>query len=126
MKIWAKTKEFGEGKFLVVRRDGSVPLWPYFVLGARDPSAPAALEAYAADCESRGLDPEYVKSLRELATDFTNYAVHEGPGDADAAPHRRDDPAVIEVMRGSDGAPTLWHETHNVKKVRQPDKHGSS
>jgi hypothetical protein len=39
MKIWAKTDEFHEGKFLVVRRDGSVPHWPHFVLGARDPVA---------------------------------------------------------------------------------------
>jgi hypothetical protein len=28
MKIWAKTSEFSEGKFLVVRRDGSIPCWP--------------------------------------------------------------------------------------------------
>ena len=118
MKIWAKTKEFSEGKFLVVRRDGSVPCWPHFVLGARDPAAPVAIEAYAMACERMGLDPEYVKSLRELALDFEAYAKREGPGDADAAPHRRDDPAVIEVMRGLDGAPTLCHETHNVKKVR--------
>ena len=41
-----------------------------------------------------------------------------GEGDADAAPHRKDDPEAIALMRGSDGSPTLWHETHNVKKVR--------
>ena len=34
MKILAKWKEFSEGKFLVVRRDGSIPWWPHFVLGA--------------------------------------------------------------------------------------------
>ena len=48
MKIWDKTEEFKEGKFLVVRRDGSVPHWPHFVLGARDPGAPTALRAYRA------------------------------------------------------------------------------
>lgn len=29
-----------EGKYLVQRRDGTVPDWPWFVLGARDPIAP--------------------------------------------------------------------------------------
>ena len=29
-----KTKE---GKFLVTRRDGTIPKWPHFVLGGRDP-----------------------------------------------------------------------------------------
>ena len=118
MKIWAKTSEFSEGKFLVVRRDGSIPCWPHFVLGARDPAAPVALEAYALACERMGLDPAYVASLRELAKDFEAYQRREGEGDADAAPHRKDDPGVIALMRGSDGSPTLWHETHNVKKVR--------
>ena len=119
MKIGAKTSEFSEGKFLVVRRDGSIPCWPHFVfVGARDPAAPVALEAYALACERMGLDPAYVASLRELAKDFEAYQRREGEGDADAAPHRKDDPEVIALMRGSDGSPTLWHETHNVKKVR--------
>ena len=43
MKILAKTEEFSEGKFLVVRRDGSIPHWPHFVLGARDPAAPGVM-----------------------------------------------------------------------------------
>ena len=34
-------------KYLVVRRDGSIPKWPAFVLGARDPCALFALRAYA-------------------------------------------------------------------------------
>lgn len=45
MRIWTKTdgqyKE--DGKFLVVRRDGTVFKGPHFVLGPRDPAAPAAL-----------------------------------------------------------------------------------
>jgi hypothetical protein len=81
MKIWAKTKEFFEGKFLVVRRDGTVPAWPHFVIGARDPSAPAALRAYADDAASRGLDAAYVESVRELARDFEAYRACEGDGD---------------------------------------------
>ena len=58
-------------------------------------------------------------SLRERAKDFEADLEREGEGDADAAPHRKDDPEVIALMRGSDGSPTLWHETGNVvKKVR--------
>jgi hypothetical protein len=33
MKIWAKTEEFSEGKYLVVHRDGTTPDWPHFVIG---------------------------------------------------------------------------------------------
>lgn len=100
MKIWAKTKEYAEGKFLVVRRDGSVPHWPHFVLGARDPAAPTALIAYAEECRRLGMDPAYCDSVIELAVDFKEYRDREGPGDPEAPPHRTDNPNVIEAMRG--------------------------
>jgi hypothetical protein len=117
MKVWAKTDgEVREGKFLVVRRDGSIPCWPHFVLGARDPGTPHALRAYADWCGRNGLDKDYVTSLFDLADDFDRYREREGNGDADAGPHRKDDPAVIDVMRGSDGSPSLWHESHNQRK----------
>lgn len=99
MKIWAKTKEFCEGKFLVVRRDGSVPHWPHFVLGARDPLAPLALRAYANAARLR-LDPEYADSIVDLADDFDRYREQQGIGDPDAPPHRTDHPEVIRAMRG--------------------------
>jgi hypothetical protein len=116
MKIWAKTEEFSEGKFLVVRRDGSVPHWPHFVLGARDPAVPAALRAYAAECATLGYDPEYVASIRELADDFKAYREAEGNGDADAAPHRVDDPQVIRAMRGDDAEIYVRRDLRNVPK----------
>lgn len=101
MRIWAKTKEFFEGKFLVVRRDGSVPHWPHFVLGARDRNAPAALRAYADACQfDYMIDREYIKSIRELADDFEQYNIEHGDGDPDAPPHRKDDTGVIRAMRG--------------------------
>lgn len=106
MKVWAKTQEFSEGKFLVVRRDGTVPAWPHYVLGARDPAAPAAMRAYADEAQrlteegEADYDPEYVASLRELADDFDRYREAAGPGDPDAPPHRTDDPAVIAAMTG--------------------------
>jgi len=116
MKIWAKTKEFKEGKFLVVRRDGSVPHWPHFVLGARDPAAIDALLAYAKACNNLGYDQEYVKSLYELTDDFDAYRNREGNGDADAAPHRHDDPTVIAAMRGQDSTISVRVDKENVKK----------
>jgi len=102
MKIWAKTKEFFEGKFLVVRRDGSAPHWPHFVLGARDPFASRALRAYAAAIKNSeaGYDDAYVESIFELADDFDRYRLQHGDGDPDASPHRTDNPAVILAMRG--------------------------
>ena len=100
MKIWAKTKEFAEGKFLVVRRDGTVPHWPHFVIGARDPFARAALIAYADSAEQGAADPEFVASVRELANDFAAYRAEQGNGDPDAPPHRTDSQPVIQAMRG--------------------------
>jgi hypothetical protein len=100
MKVWAKTEEFSEGKFLVVRRDGTTPMWPHFVLGARDPATPSALSAYADAAEQYGMDPDFVQSVRELSLDFAEYRQGNGSGDPDAAPHRADLPMAIAMMRG--------------------------
>jgi hypothetical protein len=99
MEIWAKTKEYSEGKFLVVRRDGTVPNWPHFVIGARDPAAPAALREYAEMARSMFGDHEYADSILELATDFEKYRQSHGDGDPESGPHRKDDPSVIDAMR---------------------------
>lgn len=99
MKIWAKTKEFSEGKFLVVRRDGTTPDWPHFVMGARDPAVPFALHTYATEAQRLRLDPEYCESVRELSYDFDLYRKMNGNGDPDVGPHRTDDPLVLEMMR---------------------------
>lgn len=100
MKIWQKTKEFAEGKFLVLRRDGTVFPKPHFVLGARDPAAPKALQAYAAAARDHGLDPEYCASVDELAADFEKVRLADGTGDPDAPPHRTDNHLVLQMMRG--------------------------
>jgi hypothetical protein len=100
----------------VVRRDGTVPHWPHFVLGARDPATPIALRAYANACLELGYDEAYVDSLRDLAEDFECYRAEQGDGDPDAPPHRRDDPDVIEAMRGSDAMIHVHVDKGNVKK----------
>lgn len=99
MKIWAKTEEFSEGKFLVTRRDGSTPDWPHFVIGARDPVAPKALHAYAEEAETLGYDPDYCQSVHDLADNFSAYSGEHGLGDPDAPPHRTDLPLAIGMMR---------------------------
>lgn len=98
MKIWVKTKEFFEGKYLVVRRDGTVPNWPHFVLGGDDPAAPFALRAYADQAMAIGFDMDYVNSIYELAADFEKRT--GGKADPDKGPHRVDNHAVVAMMRG--------------------------
>jgi len=108
MRLWRKSEKTREGKYLVMRRDGTVPTWPSFVLGARDPAAPAALRAYAAAAEKMQrnvadgnsiYDPEYIEDIRDLADEFERYCKAHGNGDPSAPPHRKDDPATIEKMK---------------------------
>ncbi len=108
MRLWTNSKEAPEGKFLVVRRDGSVPSWPHFVMGARDPAVPAALRVYAERAKTFGFDSHFADDVKNLAEEFEDYRMEFGQGDPDASPHRRDDPAVIRVMRGIDGKIRCW------------------
>jgi hypothetical protein len=83
-------------KYLVVRRDGTVPDFPYLVIGARDPNAPAALRAYADEAERRGIgDPEWWADIHGQASDFERYRAEHGVSDPEAPPHRPDDPETI-------------------------------
>lgn len=90
-----KTKE---GKYLVLRRDGTVPEWQWFVLGSKDKAAPFGLRAYADAAENLGYDQQYVEDVRRLADEFEQDLVRLGTGNPDAPPHRKDDPAVIAKM----------------------------
>jgi hypothetical protein len=91
MKLW--------DKFLVVRRDGTVPDWPYLVIGARDPAAPAALRAYADEAERLGFDAEFAADVRGQAADFERYRAEHGDGDPDAPAHRPDDPETVSRFK---------------------------
>jgi hypothetical protein len=99
-RLWRNAEGTREGKYLVQRRDGTVPEWPYFVIGAKDPAAPAALRAYADAAAAAGMDAEYVQDMRALADQFQMYRETRGAGDPDAPRHRTDDPATIAKMRG--------------------------
>ncbi len=101
-------------KYLVMRRDGSVPAWPWFVLGGRDPAAPAALAAYADECERLGMDAEYVKDLRARALEFIETQVKVGRGDPDRSSQAADDPLVVAKLgeaEAPEGAPPSQFES---------------
>jgi hypothetical protein len=102
--LWKNQPETPEGKYLVQRRDGSVPEWPYFVIAASDIAAPAALLAYAQAAEAAGMDPVYVAEVCDLAAEFDNWRNTHVPGNPDAPRHRTDDPDTIEKMRLGHGA----------------------
>jgi hypothetical protein len=101
--LWRNNPETREGKYLVKRRDGTVPRWPYFVIGGCDPAAPAALRAYADEAERLKMDPAYVADVRSMAADFDDWRDAEGDGDPDAPRHRTDDPAIVAEMAKGKG-----------------------
>jgi hypothetical protein len=103
-------------KYLVVRRDATIPKWPAFVLGARDPAAPAALRAYAKAAREMGMEEEYVQNVISMADEFEQYRAAEGAGDPDNQSQRFDDAAVIEAMRGEPGSITVHTDSFNAVK----------
>jgi hypothetical protein len=102
--LWRNNEGTREGKYLVKRRDGTVPEWPWFVLGAADPAAPAALKAYAKAARNHGMDEQYVRDIFQLASDFEDYLDAHPPGDPDKGRHRQDDPATVAEMAKGQGA----------------------
>lgn len=104
MKLWQKTDgDYREGKYLIVRRDGTIPNWPAFICGGNDPASSAALRAYADEADVLGYEAEYVASVRELADDFEQRAravAGTVKVDPEAPPHRIDNPSVVAMMRG--------------------------
>ena len=110
MKVWALTDgPVREGKYLVVRRDGTTPDWPHFVLAGVDPASPTALRAYAVEARRLGMAEDFCSSVEELAAQYSALAVQRASdaavlgvkgADPDKGPHRKDCPEVIAMMRG--------------------------
>lgn len=115
--IWSKMGD-KLGKYLVVRRDGSVPHWPHFVLGARDPAAAATLRFYADQCDvvPTRADPEYTRSIRQLADDFDQYRAEHGLGDPPAPKHRKDNTSILALLNGQDRWVRLTVDRENSPK----------
>jgi hypothetical protein len=97
--LWRDQPDTPEGKYLVKRRDGTLPEWPSFTLGAKDPCAPNALRAYAAKAKKLGLPSGYFMAVYKLANEFDDYRSRYGTGDPECGPHRKDDPDTIAEMR---------------------------
>ena len=103
--LFRDNPETPEGKYLVRRRDGTVPPWPSFVLGGADPHAEKALRAYADSCESDpAIDPRFIAAVRRWADEFQRWRAEHGHGDPGMGAHRIDDPATIEEMRKGQSA----------------------
>ena len=103
--------ETPEGKYLVKRRDGTVPQWPSFVLGGADPIAEVALRAYAAEIyrimmqddlterHQLGLTFSFYLAVLKWADEFAAYRQTHGCGDPGRGKHRVDDPTTVEEMK---------------------------
>lgn len=102
VRLWRNIEGTEEGKYLVLRRDGTTPEWPYFILSAADPAVPLALRTYAAECERLGFDPDYTSDIMGLASEFEQWRETNGTGNPDAPRHRTDDPVTVEKMRTRD------------------------
>jgi hypothetical protein len=97
--LFCEQKDTPEGKYLVLRRDGTVPKWPSFVLGARDPAAAWALWFYSWVAWLMGMNGDYCRGCARRAKAFAEFRKTHGNGDPDKGPHRPDDPWVVARMR---------------------------
>lgn len=82
----------GKQKYLVLRRDGTIPEWPYFVLGAADPASADTLHWYGDYCEEKGYHPQYVADVHTFADTMREWREANKKGDPDAKRHRKDHP----------------------------------
>lgn len=88
-------------KYLVARRDGSIPVAPWFVLLATDRAAPVGLKAYAAHCRALGVDPEYCDNVERKAAEFEAYRETNNT-DARQTTERLDDEDVVALIDGKE------------------------
>lgn len=89
-----------EGKYLVKRRDGTVPEWPSFVLGAADPMVPMTLRFYAVWGFVRGYYTwSMTKALWRHARTMRQWRREHWTGDPGKGIHRVDDPATVAEMK---------------------------
>lgn len=78
------------GKYTVLRRNGTQVEWPNFVIGAKDPMAKIALTAYANEAEKQGMDPEFVSDVRKMILEFESYKASHGTSQPDLAPENEE------------------------------------
>lgn len=110
-KLMREDPKTPEGKYpIVLRRDGTVVEFEYFVLALKDPCTARALTAYAEEAHRQKLDPDYVASVQKLAErsvhlSFTDETREGGPtADPGAPTEREDDPALLAWARSVERA----------------------
>lgn len=89
-----------EAKYLVVRKDGTVPAWGSFVLSYDDPATPVALRAYAQALDMIGGDPALGRDIMELVERLQDRPPTAPTPEREPGP---DVPAIVRLMKGEHG-----------------------
>jgi hypothetical protein len=76
--IWRFNSKTPEGKYLVTRRDGTVPEWPNMVFGAKDPAAPARSERMPTKARRLVMTPCSYQTFAEWLTSLKSTAQRTG------------------------------------------------
>lgn len=114
-----------QGKYLLVRRDGTSPAWNNiaFVLGPRDPHAAAAIIAYVDSMMAAGKDsegnPKYDKAFCEkllaLAELYEAYQQDHGVGNPTEQPWRPEAHDVMTALQGGTSVVVVMPDKDNTK-----------
>lgn len=113
-----------QGKYLLVRRDGTSPAWNNlaFVLGPRDPHAAAGIIGYV---ESMMKDPDhdkaYCQALLDLAASHDGYQAEHGVGDPTAHPWRPEAHDVMTALQGTVSVVVVFPDADNTKTTKPKD-----
>ena len=97
------------GKYLVTRMDGTVPDWPWFVLGANDVLAHAALETYEHGAGVAGVNRGYRELLKAVRLEFTRWQERnslDGTPWEDSPEDVAQDPVMVGLATGQ----ITWEE----------------
>lgn len=103
--LFINNPDTSEGKYMLVRRDGTIVTKPFFAFLASDETAPSAIRAAADKARKLKWDTEYTDDLYELADSFEQW-LEDNPelvGDPTSPPHREDNPVIIEKMKLAKG-----------------------
>lgn len=97
-------------KYLVLRRDGTLPPWPYFVLGAADPAAWDTFAFYVERCRELGYSQQYLDELSAIRLNFVKpNGPERRPDDGKVWPGNH--PIVFQLLKlhaGGRGAPPIY------------------
>lgn len=112
---------------VVLRVDGTIPPWDWFVLGERDRAARAALEVYADVAETLGYDPAYVEAIRMKLSEWRhNAATHPGTDTTPDTDRPREERQPDPMVRALAMAPSLEAFQHAHGQSVEALVHGAA